>query len=91
MIISVILYHYTTISVNIFKSPVRLLFDLLHDIKRMDVPLMMVIEFMILLGYDGQLDIDVVDMEEELFDSAVDQLKEPFNIALLKYIIYQQL
>ena len=52
---------------------------------------MMVIEFMILLGYDGQLDIDVVDMEEELFDSAVDQLKEPFNIVLLKYIIYQQL
>ena len=48
---------------------------------------MMVIEFMILLGYDGQLDLDIVDTEDELFDSAVSQLKEPFNIILFKNII----
>ena len=35
---------------------------------------MMVVEFMILLGYDGQLEQS--DMEKELFESAIDQLKE---------------
>ena len=41
---------------------------------------MLVIEFMILLGYDGQLEMGNSDMEKELFVSAVDQLKESFNI-----------
>ena len=57
------------------KSVVRLLFDILHGIKRMDVPLIMVVEFVILLGYDGQLEQNS-DMEKELFTSAIDQLKE---------------
>ena len=59
---------------HIFESVLRLFFDLLHGIKRMDVPLMMVLEFTILLGYDGQLEQS--DMEKELFNSAIDQLKE---------------
>ena len=57
---------------HIFESVLRLIFDLLHGIKRMDVPLMMVLEFTILLGYDGQLEQS--DMEKELFNSAIDQL-----------------
>ena len=60
------------------ESVVRLLFDILHGIKRMDVPLMMVLEFVILLGYDGQLEQNS-DMEKELFTSAIDQLKERFK------------
>ena len=44
----------------------------------MDVPLIMVIEFMILLGYDGQLEMGNSDLEKELFMSAVEQLKERF-------------
>ena len=62
---------------NILKRTLRLFFDLLHGIKRMDVPLMMVLEFTILLGFDGQLKQS--DMEMELFTSAIDQLKERFN------------
>ena len=62
---------------NIFERTLRLFFDLLHGIKRMDVPLMMVVEFTILLGYDGQLQQS--DMEMELFTSAIDQLKERFK------------
>ena len=46
----------------------------------MDVPLMMVIEFMIFLGYDGKLEANS-DMEKELFLSAIDQFKERFNVA----------
>ena len=61
------------------ESVLRLFFDLLHGIKRMDVPLMMVLEFAIFLGYDGQLEQNS-DMEKELFTSAIDQLKERFNI-----------
>ena len=45
----------------------------------MDVPLMVALEFAILLGYDGQLDQNS-DMEKELFISAIDQIKERFNI-----------
>ena len=60
-------------------SVVRLFFDLLHGIKRMDVPLMVALEFAILLGYDGQLDQNS-DMEKELFSSAIDQIKERFSI-----------
>ena len=44
----------------------------------MDVPLLMVLEFSILLGYDGQLEQNS-DMEKELFTSAIDQLKERLN------------
>ena len=62
-------------NVYIIKSVVRLFFDLLHGIKRMDVPLIMVAEFAIFLGYDGQLEQNS-DMEKELFASAIDQLKE---------------
>ena len=35
---------------------------------------MMVLEFIILLGYDGQLEQS--DMEKELFISAINQMKE---------------
>jgi len=59
---------------NISESTVRLLFDLLHGIKRMDVPFVMALEFAILLGFDGQLEDS--DMENELFTSVIDQLKE---------------
>ena len=67
-------------AVSICESPVRLLFDLLHGMKRMDVPLLMVIQFMVLLGYDGQLEMGNSEMENELFMSAVDQLKERLKI-----------
>ena len=66
------------------KSVVRLWFDLLHGIKRMDIPLMMVLEFAILLGYDGQLDQNS-DMEKELFASAMQQLQERFNFIILNF------
>ena len=65
-------------NVWIIKSVVRLFFDLLHGIKRIDVPLVMVVEFAIFLGYDGQLEQNS-DMEKELFASAIDQLKERFS------------
>ena len=45
----------------------------------MDIPLMVALEFAILLGYDGQLDQNS-DMEKELFSSAIDQIKERFSI-----------
>ena len=67
---------------NISESTVRLLFDLLHGIKRMDVPFVMALEFAILLGFDGQLEDS--DMENELFTSAIDQLKESQNNFKLK-------
>ena len=59
---------------NISESTVRLLFDILHGIKRMDVPFAIALKFAILLGFDGQLEDS--DMENELFTSAIDQLKE---------------
>ena len=65
----------------ILKSVVRLYFDLLHGIKRMEVPLLMVLEFAILLGFDGQLEQNS-DMEKEFFTSAIDQLKERSNIKI---------
>ena len=40
----------------------------------MEVPLLMVLEFAILLGFDGQLEQNS-DMEKEFFTSAIDQLK----------------
>ena len=43
----------------------------------MDVPLIMMLEFMVFLGYDGKLDTNS-DMEKDLFASAMEQLKERF-------------
>ena len=54
---------------------IRLFFDILHGIKRLDVPLIMVVEFMIFLAYDGKLESNS-DMEKELFSSAINQFKE---------------
>ena len=54
---------------------VRLFFDVLHGIQRKDVPLVMALEFAILLGYDGQLKQNS-EMEMELFTSAIKQLKK---------------
>ena len=62
------------VCLNIFARTVRLLFDLLHGIKRMDVSFVMALEFAILLGFDGQLEDS--DMENELFTMTIDQLKE---------------
>ena len=67
---------------NIFERVVRLFFDLLHGIKRMDVPLVMVVEFLMFLAYDGKLEVDS-DIEKELFASGIDQLKERFNFMIL--------
>lgn len=66
---------------DIFQSVLRLFFDLLHGIKRVDVPLIMVVEFLVFLGYDGQLKSNS-DMEKELFKSAINQLKERYNILI---------
>ena len=51
----------------------------------MDVPLMVALEFAILLGYDGQLDQNS-DMEKELFTSAIDQIKERFSMILKNFL-----
>ena len=78
------LHHGTecnSLLVNIYQSTLRLFFDILHGIKRMDVPLMMVIEFMVFLGFDGKLEANS-DLEKELFLSAIDQFKERFNIKI---------
>ena len=57
------------------KSVVRLFFDVLHGIDRADVLLVVALEFAILLGFDGQLKQDS-DMEKELFQSSIDQMKK---------------
>ena len=69
---------------RIYARVVRLFFDILHGIKRMDVPLIMVLELLIFLGFDGKLEANS-EMEKDLFLSAIDQLKErfihfPYNI-----------
>ena len=51
----------------------RLFFDILHGIDRADIPLIMALEFAILLGYDGQLKQNS-NLERELFQSTIDQL-----------------
>ena len=56
--------------INILKRVVRLFFDLLHGIKCMDVPLVMVLEFSIFLGYDRQLEMDSY-LERELLTSVI--------------------
>ena len=71
------------IFVNVIERVIRLFFDLLHGIKRMDVPLAIVVEFMIFLAYDGKLEANS-DMEKELFSSAIDQLKERFDLQFLQ-------
>ena len=57
------------------QSVVRLFFDILHGIDRADIPLVVALEFAILLGYDGQLKQDS-DLEKELFQTTIDQLKK---------------
>ena len=81
------IYQYV---LDISESAVRLWFDLLHGIKRMDVPLMMVLEFAILLGFDGQLDQNS-DMEKELFTSAIEQLKERFDLSTSNLCFFFQI
>ena len=49
----------------------------------MDVPMIMVVEFAIFLGYDGQLEQNS-DMEKEIFASAIDQLKERFSYLIIQ-------
>ena len=71
------------IFVNVIERVIRLFFDLLHGIKRMDVPLAIVVEFMIFLAYDWKLEANS-DMEKELFSSAIDQLKERFDLQFLQ-------
>ena len=56
------------------ESVVRLFFDILHGIDRADIPLVVALEFAILLGYDGQLKQNSV-LEKELFESSTDQFK----------------
>ena len=56
-------------------SVVRLFFDILHGIDRADIPLVVALEFAILLGYDGQLKQNS-DMEIELFKRTIKQLKK---------------
>ena len=46
--------------------------DLLHGISRMNVDLQTAIEFIILLNYDGQLDVKS-SIETEIFTSAIKQ------------------
>ena len=57
------------------ESVVRLFFDILHGIDRSDIPLVVALEFAILLGYDGQLQQNS-DLEMELFQSTIDQLNK---------------
>jgi len=57
------------------ESVVRLFFDILHGIDRADVPFIVALEFAIFLGFDGQLKQNS-DMEKELFQSGIDQLKK---------------
>ena len=47
----------------------------MHGIDCVDIPLVVALEFTILLGYDGQLKQDS-DMEKELFQSSIYQLKK---------------
>ena len=65
---------------NICESAVRLYFDLLHGMQRKDVPLKTILPFMVFLGYEGKLEANS-DMEKDFFLSAVQQLKERFNVA----------
>ena len=56
-------------------SVVRLFFDVLHGIDRADIPLVVALEFAILLGYDGQLKQNS-DLEKELFQCTIEQLNK---------------
>ena len=70
--------------IDIRESVVRLLFDILHGIKRMDVPLVTVLEFLIFLGFEGKLELNS-ELEKDLFVSALDQLKERLHTSLSYY------
>ena len=70
---------------HIIKSVVKLFYDLLHGLERNNVSLITVIEFAVLLGYDGQLEQNS-DMEKELFSSSIDQLKERFSYRNSPYL-----
>ena len=52
---------------------VRLFFDILHGIDRADIPLVVALEFAIMLGYDGQLKQNS-ELEIELFQTTIDRL-----------------
>ena len=54
---------------------VKLFFDILHGITVSNVPLIIAIEFAILLGFDGQLKQESI-LEMELFTSIVEQMKK---------------
>ena len=54
---------------------VKLFFDILHGITVSDVPVIIAIEFAILLGFDGQLKQESI-LEMELFTSIVEQMKK---------------
>ena len=69
------------------ESVVRLFFDLLHGIERKDIPLVIALEFAILLGYDGQLKQNS-DMEMELFESAMDQFRETKMSKIENALVY---
>ena len=50
----------------------------------MDVPLIMVVELMVFLAYEGKLESNS-DMEKELFTSAINQFKERSSMFLFLY------
>ena len=54
---------------------VKLFFDILHGITVSDVPVIIAIEFAILLGFDGQLKQESI-LEMELFTSIIEQMKK---------------
>ena len=53
----------------------RLFYDILHGIDRTNIPLVVALEFAILLGHDGQLNKNT-DLEKELFKSTIEQFKK---------------
>jgi len=66
---------------------VRLFFDILHGIDRTDIPLLVALEFAVLLGYDGQLKQNS-DMEKELFQGCITQLKQTKTTKLENAMIW---
>ena len=55
-------------------------YDILHGINELSAPIAMALELAILLGFDGQLKQDS-DMEIELFQSVIEQLKGNLKVA----------
>ena len=52
----------------------------------MDVPFIMVVEFMVFLAYDGKLESNS-DMEKELYTLAINQFKERSSNRLVIFFI----